>query len=139
MTTIARQDTFSCTVTIDGRNYGVFEGREGGAGDSEETKTRLGAMGPEVSLGGAQTIENVTVKKLYDLDGIGQDIALLYARRGRARCSITTQPMDKDGNVHGRGWTYQGILKQVTPPDYDAEGNDAAMIELEITVDSPVA
>lgn len=139
MATIARQDTFSVTVVIAGRDFGVWEGRTGGMGDSEETKVRLGAMGPQISIGGSTTIENVTIKKLYDIDGIGNEIAWLYERRGKAPVSITTQPLDRDGNVRGKRFTYNGILKAVNPPEYDAEGNDAAVIELEVAVDSPVA
>jgi len=136
---IAREDTFEVTVTIDGRDFGVWEGRSGGAGDSEETKTRLGGMGPEVSLGGPQTMENLTIKKLFDLDGIANDLPWLFARRGKADVTVNNQPLDKDGNRRGRRWTYTGTLKAVTPPDYDHKGNDESFIECEIVPNGVIA
>lgn len=139
MATYAREDTFQCTVTVDGRNLGVFRGRTGGAGDSEETKMRLGGMGPQVSLGGPQTMENVTVTKEFDLDGIANDVPWLMAGRGRLSASVVVQPLDEDGNAHGRRVTWTGKLKQVTYPDHDAEGNDPAEIELEIATDGTLA
>jgi hypothetical protein len=139
MPTYAREDTFAVSVTIDGRDFGVWENRTGGEGDSEDNKVRLGGMGPEVSLGGSKTLGNITLRKLYDLDGIGNDIAWLYAVRGRAPVVVTNQPLDQDGNVHGRRWTWQGVLKAVTPPDYDAQGTDAAYIEIEVAPSGDVS
>lgn len=137
---IARQDTFNVSVTIDGVDYGGgWDKRTGGAGDSEETKVKLGNMGGEVSLGGSVSVENVTVSKLYDLDGIANNIIALYARRGKAAVSIVTQPLDHDGNVYGPSFTYTGTLKQVTLPDYDANGNDASYVELEVSTNSDIA
>jgi hypothetical protein len=139
MTVLARQDTGRITVTIDGRDFGVFESKTGGSGDSEETKVRLGSMGPQVSLGGPQTMENVTLKKLFDLDGIGREVPWLMARRGKATAVVTVQPLDHDGNAHGQRTTYTGYLKQVTPPDVDAQSNDPAYLELEISTHGVVA
>jgi hypothetical protein len=135
----SRQDTFSVTVTVGGKNLGVFRGREGGVGDSEESKMRLGGMGPQVSLGGSQTMENVTATKEFDLDGIANDIPWLMAGRGRLKASCTVQPLDLDGNAHGRRVTWSGILKSVTYPEQDAEGNDPAEVELEIATDGNLA
>lgn len=139
MPTYAREDTFSCTVTIGGRDLGVFRGRTGGAGDSEETKMRLGGMGGQVSLGGPQTMENVTVSKELDLDGIANDVPWLYAGRGKLAAKVTQQPLDADGNAHGRRVTWSGKLKQVSYPEHDAEGNDPAVLELEIATDGTLA
>lgn len=137
---IARQDTFNVSVVIDGVDYGGgWEARSGGAGDSEETKVKLGNMGGEVSLGGSVSVENITLKKLYDLDGIANNLTTLFARRGKAVVSITTQPLDYDGNACGTSFSYSGILKQVTPPEYDAQGNDEAYIELEVSTNSDIA
>jgi hypothetical protein len=139
MPVYGRQDGFSVTVSIDGRDFGVWRAREGGEGDSEEIKMRLGGMGPQVSLGGAQTMENVTVRKEFDLDGIANDVPWLMAGRGRLAATINSQPLDNDGNAHGRRVTWNGILKQVVYPEYDAEGTDPAEIELEISTDGNLA
>lgn len=139
MTTRLRTDMFQVTLKIAGRDYGLWLGRSGGAGDSEETKLRLGGMGPQVSLGGAQTMDNITCRQIFDSDGIGRDIAWLMGQRGKARCTCVTQPLDEDGNVHGSPFTYTGTLKAVTPPEYDAQGNDPAYIEVEVATDGNVA
>lgn len=140
MTVLARQDMASISVTLDARDFGSdWQVRNGGAGDVDETKTRLGGMGPLVSLGGPQTTENVVLRKTVDYDGIWNDISWLYARRGKAIANVTEQPLDKNGNAHGKRVTWTGTLKQVTLPDYDANSNDAAMIELEISTDGLVA
>jgi hypothetical protein len=136
---LLRADTWQVTATVDGRDYGFWLAREGGQGDSEETKLRLGGMGPQVSLGGAQTMDNITLRQIYDADGIGQDLPWLMGRRGKATVVCVTQPLDEDGNVHGKPFTYTGTLKAVTPPPYDAQGNDPAYIELEVATDGTVA
>lgn len=139
MTLIAREDTFEVRVTVDGEDFGKWEKKTGGQGDSEETKVRLAGMGPQVSLGGSQTIENVTVTKLYDLDVDAPRLARLYSRRGKATVQVIQTPLDRDGHTYGPPVTWTGTLKAVTAPDVDAEGTDAAMVELEVAVDSVVA
>lgn len=139
-----RTDTWQIKATIDGKDFGVFEGRTGGAGDSEETKLRLGGMGAQVSLGGAQTLENITLRKLWDgmsdFSSSGNDVVWLYARRGKAEVTCTNQPLDQDGNIYaGKKFTFTGILKQVTVPDYDAQGNEGAFLELEVATDGNIA
>lgn len=136
---IARVDTWEIHLTLDGQDFGVWEKKSGGQGDSEETKVRLGAMGPQVAIGGSQTIDNVTLSRLYDLNSIHTQIQQLLARRGRGACVVKQIPYDHDGNPYGNPIVYTGVLKAVTPPTVDAEGTDAAMIEVEIAVDSVVA
>jgi hypothetical protein len=136
---LARQDTFSVSVNIDGRDFGIWEGRSGGDTDTDESKVRLGAMGPEVALGGTKSIDDVTCTKIFDIDGIGQEYVWLVARAGNAPMTVVTQPLDRDGHAHGRPWTYTGVLKGVNAPEYDAQSGDAAMIEVIMSVNSVVA
>jgi hypothetical protein len=124
-----REDTWIVRVSVDGRDLGPFDKASGGAGDSEETKYRANG-GREVTLGGAQTLENVTVSVLYE-EGVHALYHWLMSRRGRATMVVTKTPTDADGNVFGRSIVYTGKLKAVTPPDVDSESSDAALIELE--------
>lgn len=137
---IAREDMFEVSITVDGRDLGVWEKRSGGAGDSEDTKVRRGGLRGQASIGGPQTRENITAKKLFDLKA---DAVALYlwldARRGKGDVTVNNQPLDRDGNSFGDGWTNTGILKQVTPPDVDADSNDAAYLEIEIGSDGDAA
>jgi hypothetical protein len=128
-----RQDQFAITASVDGRDLGVFETFSGGEIDSEETTYKLGAMGPRVSLGGSVNVGNVTIGKLSDLVWSQSIIHWLIGRAGKGTLTIKKQPLDVDGNAFGRPLTYTGKLKQVTPPEADANSSDAAVLELELT------
>jgi hypothetical protein len=135
----ARQDTWSVSVSVDDVDYGVWDKKSGGNADSEETKYKPGGMAPEITLGGSQSVENVTLSRLYDLNRDHQIISTLLARRGRAPAVVKQQPLDHDGNVFGSPVVFRGVLKAVNVPDVDSEGNDAAMVEIEISTAATVA
>lgn len=130
-----RQDTYSVRASIDGVDLGVFDKMSGGEGDSEETTYRPGGLGDQVTLGGAQSIGNITISKLYT-DVVHGQFHFLMARRGKGEMVVIRQPLDSDGNASGRVVAYSGKLKAVTPAEIDSEGNDAALLELEMTVRS---
>lgn len=133
-----REDTYSVSVMVDAVDLGVWDMKNGGEGDSEETTYKPGGMGAQISLGGSQTTGNVTVAKLYD-KAIHDRVHWLMGRRGRATMIVTQQPLDADGAAWGRPIVYSGTLKRVSPPDHDSESNSAAKIELEMTPNGPVA
>lgn len=135
-----RQDQFRVTVSY--RNArgewiqtGVWDKFSGGEADSEETKYKPGGMGQERSLGGSQTVSNVTVTRLYDI--VERDdhtlARTLRAGRGKYLMSVSKQPLDADGNAFGRPDVYTGMLKRVKTPDHDSETSSAGTWELEIS------
>src|SRR5215475_3364414 len=128
-----RQDRFRVTAAVDGRDLGVFETFSGGEVDSEETTFKLGAMGPRVSLGGSVNVGNVTIGSLFDLSRWQPIIHWVISRAGKGTLTVKKQPLDVDGNAFGDPLTYTGKLKQVNPPDVDANSSDAAVLELELT------
>jgi hypothetical protein len=128
-----RQDSYAITASLDDRDLGVFETFSGGEIDSEETTYRLGAMGPRVALGGAVTVGNVTIGKLNELAWSQSIVHWLISRAGKGTLTIKKQPLDVDGNAFGRPLTYTGKLKQVNPPEADANSSDAAVLELELS------
>lgn len=139
-----RADTFEVTVHVQNvlhpnkimLNCGVWDKRSGGRKDSEELKYPPGGMRPEISLGGRSTTENVTVSRNYRLVRDHQDLSgILLAGVGKARMTVTQQPLDLDGNAFGRPSVWSGTLKSVSLPEHDSESNDAAMVELEMTAD----
>lgn len=134
-----RIDQHDVKVTVDGTDLGTFDKLSGGEIDSEETTYKPGGMGARVSLGGSVNVGNVTVSVLYDLARIHTVFHWLVARVGRAQVVVSKQPLDVDGNVFGRPIVYRGKLKQVTPPEADSEGTDAALLALEVTPDGTVA
>lgn len=128
------QNQYRVTLFVDGTDYGVWDTLSGGAIDSEETKYSPGGMAPEISLGGRQTTENVTLGRYYDLERDHQTIKTLIGRVGKGDAEIVKQPLDADGNVFGSPITYGGKLKSINPPEHDSMSSDVAMVEAEISV-----
>jgi hypothetical protein len=133
-----RQDQYDVRVVVDSVDLGTFDKLTGGEIDSEETTYKPGGMGARVSLGGSVNPGNVTVSVLYDLTRIHTIVHWLIGRVGKARATISKQPLDVDGNAFGQAITYPARLKQVNPPEVDSESSDAALLELEFTVDGSV-
>jgi len=133
-----RQDQYDVRVSVDGTDLGTFDTLTGGEVDSEETTYKLGGMGPRVSLGGSVNPGNVTVAVLYDLQRIHTLVHWLIQRVGKASAVVSKQPLDVDGNAFGRPISYPARLKQVNPPEVDSNSSDAAVLELEFTVDGSV-
>src|SRR3954447_11033966 len=130
-----RQDTWSISCTVDGRDLGIFDSTGGGELDSEEAKYKPGGMGPEISLGGSQTIGNLTIGRYMDRGRDWPLVTWLIGRRGAGRATVGITPLNPQGVVGGSPLTYTGTLKQVTPPEVDSTGNDTSKLELEITCD----
>lgn len=134
-----REDTWFVTLRVDDRDLGVWDTFSGGEGDSEETKYAPGGMEPEISLGGRQTIGNVTLGRYCDRARDWPVIKWLFSRRGAGRGTIGVTPLAADGTRGGEPLVYGGTLKTVTPPPIDSTGGDAAVLELEFTCDGNVA
>lgn len=127
-----RQDMYNVTCVVDGRDIGTFDKFAGGEIDSVETRYQPGSMGKPISLGGAVTVGNVTISRLFDLAREQPIIHWLISRAGKGSAVVNKQPLDVDGNAFGRPLVYTGMLKKVQPPDHDSESSAAALIELEI-------
>ena len=141
-----RADTYTVTVSVQDvgntallvmMDCGVWDKRGGGAVDSEEMRYNPGGMAPAVSLGGRKQVENVTVSRLYR---IVRDHTLLTQRLingvGRARMEVRQLPMEISGGENNlRQIIWKGTLKRVTVPEHDSESSDAALMELEMTVE----
>jgi hypothetical protein len=127
-----REDQFDVTVAIDGiGNLGTFDKMTGGEIDSDEQKYRPGAMAPPVSLGGAVTMGNVTVSRLFDQDRDGPFFHQLIAMVGVGNIRVTKQPLDMNKTPYGLPLIYTGKIKQVTPPDHDSTSSDPALFDIE--------
>lgn len=133
-TQLTEQNTL-ITVSVDNVNLGTFVSKSGGQVEADESKTRLGGMGKEISLPVLSTVENVTVAKHWDSD-MRSKYASLKTKVGKKRMSVSVQALDGDGNKTGSAESYAGIFIRITPPDQDVSSNDAAMVELELSSDS---
>jgi hypothetical protein len=134
-----RKDTFKVSVFVEGMTWTdrVWDKKTGGGVDSEETKYYPGGMVPPVSLGGRKSVENVVVSRLYRHERDHLIVDDLLKKVGKADMSVQQLPMDINGNVLDgmKPIIWRGTLKRVTVPEVDSESNDAALIELEMTVD----
>jgi hypothetical protein len=134
-----REDTWLVTLRVDDVDFGVWDRKTGGNADSEEAKYTPGGMATEVSLGGRQTTENITLSREFDWGRDLPSMGYLLNRRGRGSISIGQQALDIDGNARGNPVTATGTLKAVQMPDHDSSGNDPALVEIECTVVGLVA
>lgn len=133
-----REDTYNVRVSVDGTDLGTWDKMEGGELDSEELTYSPGGLGPTVALGGRRKVENVTVSKIYD-PFIHNYFHWLAERTGKGEMIVTRQPLDAEGVANGRIVVWAGKLKNVKAPDIDSEGNDAAIIELEMSCKGSIA
>jgi len=130
-----REDTHNVSVAVDGRDLGLFDQKSGGELDSEENLYSPGGMLGQISIGGQQTIGNVTVERYYDALRDHPLMAWLASRRGWGRVSIGVTPRDPQGVVRGDPIVYSGTLKTVTPAEVDSTGTDMAKWSMEVTCD----
>ena len=136
---MSRKDQSSLTIIVDGRPLGVFDKRSGGGVDSEETKYREGAMGPQLSLGGPVTVENVTATRLFKLQRDSELLHWLLARVGQARATVSEQPLDAEGFPFGRPFVWTGGLKTVTKGEHDSMSSDPDTFDIVISTEGNVA
>jgi hypothetical protein len=139
-----RQDTWNVSVWVEDvanpnrpmMPLGTWDKKSGGEVDSEEYKYSPGAMAEPVSLGGRINVGNVTTSRLYRLVRDHQNLTQRFINgAGKARVTLAQQPLDTDGNAFGRPITYRGTLKRISVPDVDSESSDAALVELEVTIE----
>jgi len=126
------------TAQVGTISLGVCAFKDGGQVEADETKYRPGSMQPQTSLGGPVSVENVTIRRLFDpaMRGLFHQLAAMC---GKASMTVTSQPLDADGNPEGDPQIYRGILTRVKPPASDANATDAAELELEMSSHGSIA
>lgn len=129
-----RQDQWLVTVTLDGKDMGVWDTLAGGATTSTETKYRPGGMGEQVSLGGQDSVDNVTLGRLLNKQDDWDTMrTLMAARTGRATVTVSRRPLDADGNPWGDPLVYNGTLMTVTPGDTDSNATAASVWQIVVS------
>jgi hypothetical protein len=125
---------YAVSVAVEGiGNTGIWDKLSGGLADSEELVYKPGNMGERESLGGFQTVENVTISRNFKRD---RDLNLrpaLMTARGKREVTVTKQTLDQDKRPIGRPLVYKGTLKSYSDPEVDSQSTDAGMVEIEIT------
>lgn len=134
----AKVDQFLVSATVDGRDMGIWDTKEGGETDSEETRYRPGG-GPEESLGGSTTVTQVTATRMFRRGRDDTALRYLRSKAGHGEVILKVITKDADGNPWADGETYRGVLKRVSPPTVDSNSNDVAMVTMEMTPGSTVS
>lgn len=131
-----RQDSYLVLAEVDGRPLGEWDTYSGGEVDSEESKYRPGGGG-EISLGGKRTIGNITISRYYDLLRDHPLYKWLEQVAGEVRGAVSWTPRNLRGQIAGDTVWKGGTFKRVEHSDMESDGGtDAAMLELEFTIDS---
>ena len=136
----SRTDQWLVTVVQDGRDLGTFDGSTGGKLTGTSAKWRDGGMGPSVSHGGPPEREDMTCTRRYDYDRDHPQMGFLDSQVGRpGKGSIRRQPLDTDGNPHGKVRVFTGTLIGVDSPEIDSNGNEIGVLTLEYELDQNAA
>lgn len=133
---MSRRDQYSITVSLDGVALGIFDRWAGGMYDSSETKYKPGGMVPELALGGSRQVSNITVGRLFRLDRDLPLVPTLKAKVGTGAVTLSKQSLDTNKNPYGTPDVYTGVLKSFNPPEPDSTSTEAAIFELEISVNA---
>lgn len=136
---MGRKDQYLVTLSVEGRPCGVYDMFEGGAGDSDETKHRPGGMGAVKTYGGPTNVANITLSRVFEPDRDSDLVRWLQSVRGRARATVSRQPLDRDKNPWGRPFVYGGTLKTVTLGNIDSNSSDVDTYSLEISAEGDIA
>lgn len=139
-----REDLYRITVSVVGTDnpqstfQAQFDKMDGGDVTSKETKYRPGnGTVNELSLGGANSVSNITVTALMT-EAIYGWVAWLSQQSGKAAMYVTKQPLDQNGAAYGKPLVYTGVLTGVTPPKTDASSDAAATITLQQSSVTPI-
>jgi len=139
-TASVRQNEITVSVTYRGetRRLGVFDAWDGANVTADNTKHRRGGMGPQVAIGGPVTIDDLTIRRDYDLARDNPNGHWLANAVGRARVIATKQYLDSDGLAFGVPTVIRGVLIGYNEPPADSDGSDVAMFEIVINPDGAV-
>jgi|GEM_PF-3748896 len=130
----------SCTLTVNGREYSfVFNKRDGGMVDSEESKTFPGGGRKQRAHLGQATVENVTLTGEMVPDRDHEEIIALKALIGfEPEASVVENAIDANGVAYRVLNTWTGLLKSVNTGNYDAGSSDPREFEVEISTHGEV-
>jgi hypothetical protein len=135
-----RQDQADIRVSVDGQPFGeAWFSVEGGNLASDESKTRPGGMGSEVSLGGPSSRDDVTVQiQLSDIV-IGWHKTLEAKVQQDAPVKVAYTFLNRLKQPTGASHTVTGTLKSAFLPDMDGGSSDPAMYTIIVGADEQAA
>lgn len=125
-----RQEQADIRFQCDGVNYGdgnSWYSFTGALLTAAGAKTRPGAMGKEVELGGFATRSDATLEIQNSEIMVGQH-ATLEAKIGKGRCRVSIQYLDNYGSaIPGASFAIKGMLKDAHLPEAHTEAAAVGM------------
>lgn len=115
-------------------SLGVWDKFEGGEIDSEAKTYRPGGMADSVVLSALPSVGEVTISKGFDAAADGATKKWMNSQVGQFAAVVKT-PLapDKSPVIAGQE-TFVGILKGLSTPSHDSEGDSVSMLEATIVV-----
>ncbi len=104
---------------------------EGGILEANSVFTRPGGMKPGIHLGGPPERGDVTIRRQMTPE-LQPYIILLEDVTGTASCAISYTWLDQNKQPAGGTNSFNGVLKAVQRPNYDANNTAAAFLGLVI-------
>lgn len=136
---LARENQWRWTLTVNGRDCGVWAEADGGDKDSEESKTRPGGGEAEESLGGVTSYDNLTLTARFDLLFHPDLEDFLDAEVGKGNPVVANrQALGRDDLPFGRSKAFKGTLKKLIRPSGNSDGSDASNLGVELTLTAVV-
>jgi hypothetical protein len=127
-----REDMADIRVRVNGVPYGdSWRTAEGGNVTADDSKTRPGGMGREVSVGGPASRDDLTVTTQFT-DVVATWHPRLEGLVGNAVAEVSINWLNPDRTPTGRGRTIRGTLKEATTPDH-GDGADVGMYRLVVS------
>jgi hypothetical protein len=113
--------------------FGSWKTAEGGILEANDSKTRPGAMGKEVSAGGTASRDDLAITtQLTDIVALAHPT--LENRTGIGRVRVRVNWLRPDRTPTGTGRTIQGTLKRAAAPDHP-DGADVGMYTVIVSCD----
>ena len=137
-----KQEQAAIKLKVDGVSYGdgnSWFSLTGGALASAGSKTRPGAMGKEIELGGLATRADVTIEIQNSDIMVGQHRAL-EGRIGKGNAIISVQYLDDEGKaIPNATWSLKGKLKDAHLPETHTDQAAVGMYQVIVACDEVAA
>lgn len=128
----------SIRTIIAGVDIGLALSIEGGDSEGSESKSFVGGMLPQISLGSIPEVSNVTVTHLLT-DELRAQLPFLREKQAiSAPASATRTFLDHDKVSTGQKEVWTGTLLKVAVSGGEQGGEGAQTVELEIATDGTV-
>jgi hypothetical protein len=124
------------TVRIDNKQYGdAWYSYEGGELEADDSKTRPGGMGDEVSIGGPASREDIELTIQLTDTVIGWHKTLENKVREDAPVEVGITYLNRLKQPVGSTFTRTGTLKKAALPNADSGSSDASMYSIVMSAD----